>query len=366
MFYVRFTNVEQELNKFIGHILIRVAESLHSKTANSRQNIPSTSAMQLFLVLVLLLVVGSQNAYVTSTSLKTVTDDDLVKLFHSHSNLVVLFSKKNCDECDKLEAVLGKLKQEVKDNLDAEIMKASGSQMARLYSPTKEPAVVFFRHGVPLLYDGLVNEDALIGKLVHNKDPNVKELSDDNFEHLTQASSGATTGDWFIMFYTSNCIDCQRLTAVWEAVAADLKNRMNVARVEKDGKGRITADRFLIKDVPSFIFLRQGKYYRYEVGKHDIKSLVTFAQDWYKNVSPVKVPVPPSPFDQLVEKTVYYLKHLPVFVNDLYNHYPTVYYIILGMIVFIVFGFTAAIALAFLTRFKAASKSEKTNAKKAK
>lgn len=80
-------------------------------------------------------------------------------------------------------------------------MKATGSQLARLYSPTKEPAVVFFRHGVPFLYDGPVNEDALIGKLIQNKDPNVKELSDENFEHLTQASSGATTGDWFIMLY---------------------------------------------------------------------------------------------------------------------------------------------------------------------
>lgn len=76
--------------------------------------------------------------------------------------------------------------------------------MTRLYSPTKEPAVVFFRHGVPLLYDGPINEDALIGKFVQNKDPNVKELSDENFEHLTQASSGATTGDWFIMLYVSS------------------------------------------------------------------------------------------------------------------------------------------------------------------
>lgn len=32
-----------------------------------------------------------------------------------------------------------------------------------------------------------------------NKEPTVKELTDDTFEHLTQASSGATTGDWFVM-----------------------------------------------------------------------------------------------------------------------------------------------------------------------
>lgn len=32
-----------------------------------------------------------------------------------------------------------------------------------------------------------------------NKEPVVKELTDDTFEHLTQAASGATTGDWFVM-----------------------------------------------------------------------------------------------------------------------------------------------------------------------
>lgn len=34
---------------------------------------------------------------------------------------------------------------------------------------------------------------------IENKEPTVKELTDDTFEHLTQASSGATTGDWFVM-----------------------------------------------------------------------------------------------------------------------------------------------------------------------
>lgn len=315
------------------------------------------------ILIVLLSVASADDA---GAGIKTVTDDDLVKLFHSHSNLVVLFSKKNCETCDKLEVVLGNLKQEIKDNLEAEIVKATGSQMVRLYSPTKEPAVVFFRHGVPFLYDGPVNEDALIGKLIHNKDPNVKELSDENFEHLTQASSGATTGDWFIMFYTSNCVDCQRLTAVWEAVAGDLKARMNVARIEKDGKGGATADRFLVKDVPSFILLRQGKFYRYEIKKYDIKSFVTFAQEWYKNTTPEKVPVPQSPFDQVVEQAVHYLKNLPEYVDVLKTEYPTLFYIMAALIAFVILGFTAAIVLAVLTRCKAAAKSKKTRAKKAK
>jgi len=42
------------------------------------------------------------------------------------------------------------------------------------------------------------NDELLIDLLLNNRDPIVKELNDNSFEHLTQASTGATTGDWFI------------------------------------------------------------------------------------------------------------------------------------------------------------------------
>ncbi|XP_312592.5 thioredoxin domain-containing protein [Anopheles gambiae] len=315
------------------------------------------------LVFALLALTGICRA---SSPLETVSEDDLVKKFHSHNNFIVLFSKPNCADCDKFEAILSKLKQEIEDNLQAHAVKAVSSSMARLYSPSKEPAVVYFRHGVPLLYDGAIEEDALIGKLIQNKDPNVKELSDETFEHLTQASSGATTGDWFIMFYTTNCVDCQRLTAVWEAVAADLKTRMNVARVQKDGKGSETAARFQVKKVPDFVFLRQGKYYRYEISKYDIKSFVSFAQDWYKNAKAERVPVPLSPFDNLVELAVQYLKDAPNMYAKLYSEYPMVVYAFGAGLLFIVLGFALAIILAIVTRCKAASRAKKETIKKAK
>lgn len=53
--------------------------------------------------------------------------------------------------------------------------------------------------------------------------------------------------------YSPNCIDCQRLSAVWEAVGAALKNRANVARINKDTVGVKTAKRFRITKVPEFV-----------------------------------------------------------------------------------------------------------------
>lgn len=46
---------------------------------------------------------------------------------------------------------------------------------------------------------GRLNDDDILTMFTENKVPAVKELTDDTFEHLTQASSGATTGDWFVM-----------------------------------------------------------------------------------------------------------------------------------------------------------------------
>lgn len=55
--------------------------------------------------------------------------------------------------------------------------------------------------------------------LVRYKEPGVQELTDSTFEHLTQAATGATTGDWLVMFFTEECSLCRRLTAALETVA---------------------------------------------------------------------------------------------------------------------------------------------------
>uniref|UniRef100_U5ES44 Putative thioredoxin-related protein n=1 Tax=Corethrella appendiculata TaxID=1370023 RepID=U5ES44_9DIPT len=294
-----------------------------------------------------------------TSNLESVNDNDLVNLIQNSKHLIVLFSKKNCESCDKIEDSLIRLQEDFKDNFKAQTLKAVNSQLVRAYNPLKEPALVFFRHGVPLLYDGTVEDDAILHNFMENREPVVKELSDETFEHLTQASSGATTGDWFIMFYTTNCVDCQRLTAIWEAVGAQLRTRLNVARVNKNDLGRETATRFNIKNAPEFIFLRQGKFYRYEIQKFDIKSFVTFAKDWYKNATPERVPVPKSPFDLLVDQSVEFLKRAPEYATKILQDYPYFF-------VFIALGFGSVILIAFITYLKATKGSEKKKVKKAK
>ncbi|XP_023016501.2 protein disulfide-isomerase A4 [Leptinotarsa decemlineata] len=247
----------------------------------------------------------------SESSLEVVQDEELMNLIRTEKHVIVLFSRKYCELCDKYEGELASLREDLVETLNAWVVKVEESQMTRLYSPNKEPVLVFFRHGIPLLYEGPLNDELILHTFTANKEPVTKELTDETFEHLTQAATGATTGDWFVMFYTPQCVDCARLQARWEAVGAELKSKLNVARVNKATTGAATARRFEVINVPSFILFRQGKLYRYQIQKFDVRSFVDFAQSWYKNVHPEKVPLPKSPFDDFVALVVDYMREFP-------------------------------------------------------
>lgn len=52
---------------------------------------------------------------------------------------------------------------------------------------------------LPLLPLGKFDDREVFDWLIHHKNSYVKVLTDDNFERVTQAASGATTGDWFVL-----------------------------------------------------------------------------------------------------------------------------------------------------------------------
>lgn len=249
--------------------------------------------MKLFIVFLSFTIFFS----VHGRSLESVDDNDLVHLIKSQDSVVVLFTKNNCAECDEYENVLENIQDDLTVTLKAVVVKINNSPMVSIYDPSREPSLIYFRRGIPLLYNGKINDDDIMQKFSDNREPIVKELSDANFEHLTQASTGATTGDWFVFFYSSDCVICQRLYAVWEAVGADLKRRMNVARVNRLESGISTAKRFLVQQSPEFLYIRQGKFYRYKLKDYTPAAFIKFAEHTYskdskgENVPPIATSV---------------------------------------------------------------------------
>ncbi|TGZ46521.1 uncharacterized protein LOC112456874 [Temnothorax curvispinosus] len=243
--------------------------------------------------------------------LERVHDEELLNLMKVEKYVIVLFTTNDCEDCNTYERKLAHLREDLVDAMSAWVVKTVDSQLLQLYSNAREPVLLFFRHGIPLLYDGPLEDEDIINTFTDNKAPTVKELTDDTFEHLTQASSGATTGDWFVMFYSTDCVQCLRMMAKWETVGAKLKHRLNVALVNKATTGVSTARRFNVYNTPQFMLFRHGKMYRYDSTTYDIASLIAFAKEWYKDIRPEEVPPLPSFFDEYTKIILNFLYENP-------------------------------------------------------
>ncbi|KAF9801103.1 hypothetical protein SFRURICE_019265 [Spodoptera frugiperda] len=270
----------------------------------------------------------------SSETLQSVSDDDLLELIREKEKLIVLFSKPNCDTCKELENHVESLENDFKKELNAVSV---GNQQS--------------------LSSCESDENEIYGFFEKNQAPAVKELTDKIFEHITQAATGATTGDWFVMFYGASCVECQRLHAVWESVGATLKGRINVARMDANLAGVNTAKRFNVNKLPSFLFFRLGKVYRFDLPKKDVKSFVIFAQDWYKNAKAEPVPLLASPFDELVDLAVQMIKVSVAFTLDTLTEHPWIWQI--GVAGFGLVAITAIIALCKAGKSRPSKDSKK-------
>ena len=80
----------------------------------------------------------------------------------------------------------------------------------------------------------------MLETLVRFQLPGVQDLTDTTFDQVTQL----TAGDWLVMFYTTSCHLCHRLTAAMETVGCMQRGKNNVARVNKETYGEKTGRRF--------------------------------------------------------------------------------------------------------------------------
>ena len=101
-----------------------------------------------------------------------------------------------------METELAAIREDLVDTINGWVVKAVGSKITEQLAPNaQEPLVVFFRKGLPVIYDGAANEEELHETLMAYKEPCTQDLTDTSFEHLTQAATGATTGDWLVYFF---------------------------------------------------------------------------------------------------------------------------------------------------------------------
>jgi hypothetical protein len=131
----------------------------------------------------------------------------------------------------------------------------------------------------------------------------VIKLTDESFEHDTQASSGMTTGPWFVLFSASYCSHCFNMISDWTQLAIDLKGEVNIALVDCPFNP-LTTKRFNITKFPTMYYLHKKKMYEYPPNKSRYwRDLALFARGEYETTPELEIPPPHTSFDELIENT---------------------------------------------------------------
>lgn len=122
-------------------------------------------------------------------------------------------------------------------------------------------------------------------------------LDSKNFEHLTQVSTGATTGDWLVKFYAPWCGHCKKLEPIYEKLAEALDGKVNVAKVDVP-TSRDLGSRFEIRGFPTIKFFSKGKVYTYK-GKRTVEDMIEFVSGGYQIHDAEEVQKPMGMFGEL-------------------------------------------------------------------
>lgn len=256
-------------------------------------------------VYVLVLLILRTNCAV----LKTISNQDLNFVINANEYLLVIFVEPDCQPCKNAEIEIGQLATSISESLiEVTFIRVASTEIPRSFGISSKPTILFYRHTKPIIYDGLTLAPDIEEWISQNLESSLKILTENNFEHLTQAATGATTGDWMVGFCDSTLKSCQNLQAILDTAATKLSGQQNVAYVDT-ATNPLLVERFSLHKDFSILFFRLGKMYEYSIDKIDIATLTSFAQGWYKNFESKSIPIPPSPFDQLVTSIAQIIKH---------------------------------------------------------
>ncbi len=164
-----------------------------------------------------------------------------------------------------------------------------------------------------------------------NSTNQVIKLTDSNFEHTTQASTGQTTGKWFVNFHSPACKHCQTLAPTWAALSKKLQKQHEVSGILIGSvnvkENPILAERFAIQGLPTLIYFAEGSMFVYPPeGERLIDEFISFVFDdgsgegGYKQMVERKsVPKGPEGFVKLVgdlRKYVHDIELLKFLLDD--------------------------------------------------
>ena len=149
------------------------------------------------------------------------------------------------------------------------------------------------------------------------------DLTTENFEALTQAATGQTTGKWFVNFYSPGCGHCRKLAPIYADLAKELDEDHSevgilVAQVDVS-KNRELVKRFNITSLPTLKYFANQGMYDYPKQPRSLEALSSFVLEGHKDLEKKEVPAGPSGFIlvlQMLRQKVHDIKLLDDLLAD--------------------------------------------------
>ncbi|XP_059615096.1 uncharacterized protein LOC132260781 isoform X3 [Phlebotomus argentipes] len=166
---------------------------------------------------------------------------------------VALQDKINCNICDQILEGLELIDDEC-DVFGIHMVKIQDPQLAKRYSIKTFPALVYFRNGNPLIYEGdLQNEESVLEWLIDDDnrelEDEIEEVNDRMLERLMEESSLLV-----VFFYDEDCDECEEILEELELIdgEADLFgiDFVKIASTE-------AVEKYEVVNIPSLIYFRK-------------------------------------------------------------------------------------------------------------
>ncbi|XP_017783301.1 PREDICTED: uncharacterized protein LOC108567391 isoform X2 [Nicrophorus vespilloides] len=153
----------------------------------------------------------------TEDRIELITRVMLENLVEDTQYLAVYFYKQNCHICEEILEDLENVDDEC-DVYGIHLVKIQDPQLAKRYSIKTFPALVYFRNGNPLLFEGdLQNEESLLEWLI---DDDNRELADE-IESVNERMLGRLLNEspfLAVFFYDDDCPECEEILEQLEEI----------------------------------------------------------------------------------------------------------------------------------------------------
>ncbi|XP_032570119.1 uncharacterized protein LOC6607885 isoform X15 [Drosophila sechellia] len=180
--------------------------------------------------------------------------------------------KINCNICDQILEGLELIDDEC-DVFGIHMVKIQDPQLAKRYSIKTFPALVYFRNGNPLLFEGdLQNEQSVLEWLI---DDDNRELADEieevNERMLDRLMAESTL--LVVFFYDDDCAECEEILEELEEIDGEADmfgiDFVKIASIQ-------AAKKYEIVNIPSLVYFRKQVPVLYDGDLHQHDKVITW------------------------------------------------------------------------------------------